>query len=113
MRKAQGILHVVKSESVSKTLAGVGRLKKICKDGFRVARAVQETRSSEMLGGQDAHFLRGVAFWSIRSRFAKMILRNRRGTLYDLASLFRGRRSSSDRWSGRIGPSALHSTFHF
>jgi len=64
--KAQGILHVVKSESVSKTLAGVGRLKKICKDGFRVARAVQETRSSEMLGGQGAHFLRGFAFWSIR-----------------------------------------------
>ena len=46
-------------------------------------------------------------------RFAKMILRHRRSTLYDLTSLFGGRRSSSDRWSGRIGPSALHSTFHF
>ena len=51
-------------------------------------------------------------------RFAGMILRDRCSTLYDLASLFRGRRSSLDRWTGkitkRIGtrPSALHSTLH-
>ena len=38
---------------------------------------------------------------------------------YDLASLFRGKRSTLDRWSGKIAkrigarPSALHSTFHF
>ena len=32
-----------------------------------VAGAVQETCSWEMLGGQGADFLRGVAFWSIRS----------------------------------------------
>ena len=31
-----------------------------------------------------------------------MILRDRCSTLYDLASLFRGRRSSLDRWSGKI-----------
>ena len=42
-------------------------LKRICKDAFRVAGAVQKTCSSEMLGGQGADFLRGVAFWSIRS----------------------------------------------
>ena len=42
-----------------------------------------------------------------------------RMTSYDLASLFRCRRSSLDRWSGKIAkrigtrPSALHSTFHF
>ena len=41
-----------------KTMAGVG---------FRVAGAVQETCSSEMLGGQGADFLRRVAFWSVRS----------------------------------------------
>ena len=47
-----------------------------------------------------------------------MILRDRCSTSYDLASLFRGRRSTLDRWGGknakRIGtrPSALHSTFH-
>ena len=31
-------------------------------------------------------------------RFAEMILRDRCSTSYDLASLFRGRRSSLDRW---------------
>ena len=52
-------------------------------------------------------------------RFAEMILRDRCSTSYDLASLFRGRRSSLDRRSGKIAkrigtrPSALHSTFHF
>jgi len=45
-------------------MAGVGHLKRICKDEFRVAGAVEET--SEMLVGQGADFLRGVAFWSIR-----------------------------------------------
>ena len=53
-------------------------------------------------------------------KFAEMILRDRRSTSYDLASLFRGRRNTLDRWSGtiaiRIGTrpsSALHSTFYF
>ena len=51
-------------------------------------------------------------------RFAEMILRGKRSTSYDLASIFRGRRSTLDRWSGKIAkrictrPSALHSTFH-
>ena len=51
-------------------------------------------------------------------RFAKMILRDRCSTSYDLASLFRGRHSTLDRWTGKIAkrigmrPSALHSTFH-
>ena len=53
--------------ALPKTMAGVGHLKRICKDGFFVAGAVQETCSSEMLGGPGADFLRGVAFWSIRS----------------------------------------------
>ena len=44
-----------------------------------------------------------------------MVLRDRCSTSYDLASLFCGRRSTLDRWSGQIakrngtGPSALHS----
>ena len=46
---------------------GVGHVKRIWKDAFRVAGAVQETWSSEMLGGQGADFLRGAAVWSIRS----------------------------------------------
>ena len=43
-------------------MAGVGHLKRICKDTFSVAGAVQETWSSEMLGGPCADFLRAVAF---------------------------------------------------
>ena len=35
-------------------------------------------------------------------RFGKMILCDRFSTSYDLASLFRGRRSTFDRWSGKI-----------
>ena len=50
-----------------KTMAGVGHFKRIWKDACRLAGAVQETCSSEMSGGQDADFLRGAAFWSIRS----------------------------------------------
>ena len=48
-----------------------------------------------------------------------MISRDRHSTSYDLASLFRGRRNSLDRWTGKIAkristrPSALQSTFHF
>ena len=56
--------------SVSKTVAGVGHVETIWKDASCVAgavHAVQETCSSEMLGGQADDFLRGVAFWSIRS----------------------------------------------
>ena len=52
-------------------------------------------------------------------RFAEVILLDRCSILYDLASLFCGRRSNLDRWTGKIAkrigtrPSALHSTFHF
>ena len=42
---------------------GVGYLKRICKDAFSVAGAVQE----KLLGGPGSDFLRGAAFWSIRS----------------------------------------------
>jgi len=43
-----------------KPMAGVGHLKRICKDAFSVAGAVQETCSSEKLEGQGADFLRGL-----------------------------------------------------
>ena len=49
-----------------KTMAGVGYLKRICKEAFSVAGAVEEICSSELLGGPGADFRRGVAFWSIR-----------------------------------------------
>ena len=79
-------------------MASVGHLKRICKNSFRVAGAVQEKISSEMLGGQAAE-RRGILEHQI-FRFAKMILRDRCSTSYDLASLFCGRRSTLDRWSG-------------
>ena len=47
-----------------------------------------------------------------------MILRERCSSSYDLASFFHGRRSTLDRWTGKIAKrigtrlSALHSTFH-
>ena len=47
-----------------KTMVGVKRL---CKDAFSVAGAVQETCPAELLGGPGADFLRGVTFWSLRS----------------------------------------------
>jgi hypothetical protein len=52
-------------------------------------------------------------------RFAKVILRDRCSTSYDLASLFRGRRDTLERWDGQIPKlngtrlSAQHSVFHF
>ena len=46
--------QVSKTWGFPKTMAGVGHLKRICKDAFRVAGAVQKTCSLEMLGGQGA-----------------------------------------------------------
>ena len=96
-------------------MAGVGHLKRICKDAFHVAGAVQETCSSEMLGGpgidswEGLHFVASdLQFWE--DDFAWQV--------QDFVS-FRGRRSTLDRWSGTIAkcigtrPSALHSTFQF
>ena len=37
--------------AVEMTMAGMGRLKRICKDAVRVASAVEETPTSEMLDG--------------------------------------------------------------
>ena len=65
--KSMQNLRVLKQFQVSKALAGVGHVKRICKDGFSEAGAVQETCSSKMLGGPGADFLRRVAFWSIGS----------------------------------------------
>ena len=71
--QVQGILHLAKNGkrdgfvAYPNTMAGVGHLKRIWKDAFRVAGAVQQTCSSEILGGLGTDFLRGFAFWSIRS----------------------------------------------
>ena len=52
--------------AVGKTMAGVGRLKRICKDEFRMSGPVPEISPSEMFGGQGVDFLREVAFWNIK-----------------------------------------------
>ena len=123
--QVQGIAHLVKSEQnvrvcgISKTMAGEGHLNRICKDAFSMAGAVQETCSSELLGGPGADFLRGLHFgaWDLQvcwDDFAWQVQH-----FYDLAIAFRGRGSTLDRWSGKIAkligtrPSALHATFHF
>ena len=72
-------------------MAGVGHLKRICKDAFPWQRDM---------------FIRAVRRgWILEHlifSFGNMILRDRCSTSYDLASLFRGRRSTLDRWSGKI-----------
>ena len=70
---AQGILQRAKSEQNMRVLQHFqkrwqrGTFEEDLERGITRGRAVQETCSSEMLGGQGANFLRGVAFWSIRS----------------------------------------------
>jgi len=78
--QARWMLHLAKSEqnvslaAFSKTMAGVGPLKSIYKDAFRVA---------------DTDFPRGcILEHHIFRFFAKMILRDRCSTSHDLASLF-------------------------
>ena len=44
-----------------------GTFEGMCQDAFRVAGAVQETYSADMLRGQGADFLRGAAFWILGS----------------------------------------------
>ena len=96
-------------------MAGVGHLKRICKDAFSVVGAVQETFSSELFGGQGADFLRGGCILEHQIfRFAEMILRDRRSTSYDPVAIFRGRRSSLDRWSRKIAMArAVSSALNF
>ena len=68
-----------------------------------MAGAIQKTCSSEMLGGQGTDFPeRGSILEHPICRFAKMILRDKRSTSYDLASIFRGRHNTLDMWSGKI-----------
>ena len=96
--------------AVSKTMAGVGHMERIWQDACRVAGAVHEIRAVRRCGRWFLHQI---------FSFGKMIWRDRCSTSYDLASLFPGRRSTLDRWSGKIAkrigtrPSALHSAFHF
>ena len=102
-----------------KTMAGVGHLKDLQRYISRGRRStrVMFIRDVRKLG----HWFpeTGCILEHQIVRFAKMTLCDRCSSSCDLASIFRGRRSTLDRWSGRIAkrigtrPSGLHSTFHF
>ena len=80
-----------------KAMAGVGHLKRICKDAFSVAGAVQEDMFIRAVRRSGRWFpKRGCILEHQIFSFGKMILRDRCSTAYDLASLFRGRRSTLD-----------------
>ena len=71
--QALWILHLYESElnlwvlvTVSESMAGVGRWKRIWKDAFQCKRHLHQ-RYSEDCGGLGADFLRGVAFWDLDS----------------------------------------------
>ena len=106
----------VASRGRRKGLCTVGHLKRIFKYAFRVARALQKTCSSEMLGGQGADFLRGVAFCSSDLRWFCVTGAARRMAWHQFfvagAVLYTG---GVDKNAKRIGTRvpALHSTFHF
>ena len=53
--------------SMSKNDGRRGTFEEDLQDAFSLAGAIQETCSSELLGGPGTDFLRRVAFWSIRS----------------------------------------------
>ena len=97
-------------------MAGVGHLKKICKDAFSVAGAVQ-VRAVRRSG---RWFPERVAFWSIRSSvLGRWFCVTSAALRMAWHHSVRGRRNTLDKWSGKIAkrigarPSALHSTFHF
>jgi len=104
-------------------MAGVGHLKRICKDLQKcIFRGRPSTRDMFIRAVRRSGRWfpeRGCILEHQIFRFAEMILRDRRSTSYDLASLFRGKRNSLDRWSGKIAkrigtrPTALHSIFYF
>ena len=89
-------------------------------DACRVASAVTRDISSRYVKKPGCWFPeRGCILEHQMFRFAKMFLCDRCSTSYEMASLFHGRRSTLDRWSGKIAKrigtrsSALHSTFYF
>ena len=67
--QVQWILHLAKSDKPCAFYRSFNNndRREAFEEEFRMAGAVQETSSFEMLEGQDADFIRGVAFWSIRS----------------------------------------------
>ena len=118
--QAMGIVHL------SKPWGFCSSFKNNCKRGTfeeDLERCISGRRSTRDMFIRDvrqgADFLRGVAFWSIRSSGLGSLLCVTGAALRMIwHQFFRGMRSTLDRWSGtakRSGtrPSALHSTFQF
>ena len=106
--------------AVSQTVAGVGLRGGSAKMHFIISRGRCSTRDiwvTDVRRSGRWFPERGCILEHQIFRFGKMALCDRCSTSYDLASTFRGRRSTLDRWNGliakRIGtrPSALHSIF--
>ena len=124
--QAQGIVRLVKSEQTwgfCSSFKNVGRHGTVEEDLqrciFRGRRSTRDTFIRDV-GRSGLWFPeKGCILEYQIFRFAKVILRDRCGTSCDLASLFRGRRSTLDRRSGKIAKPIgtrtppLHSTFHF
>ena len=124
--QAQGIVHLVKSEqtwrfsSISKNDGRRGTFEEdLQRCIFRRRRSARDIFIGAVRRWGRWFPERGCILEHQIFRFAEMILRDRCSTSYDLVSLFRGRRSTFDRWTGKIAKrigtrlSALHSTFHF
>ena len=89
------------SVAVSKTMAGVGHLKRICKDAFSVAGSTRDMFIRDVRRSGCWFPERGCILEHQIFRCAKMILGDRCSTPYDLASLYCGKRSTLDRRSGK------------
>ena len=124
--QAEGIVHLVKVSktwgfcSISKNDGRRGTFEEDLARCISRGSAVQETCSSEMLGGQGTDFLRRVAFWSIRSvgllRWFGVTGAALRMTWHHFfvagaVAWTDGVEKSQKRIGTRL--SALHSTFHF
>ena len=103
-----------------KTMAGVEHLKRIWQRCISRGRRSTKDMFIRDVRRSGRCFPERGCIWNHQIfRFARMILRDRCSTSHDRASLFRGRRSTSDRWNVKIAkhigtrPSALHSIFHF
>ena len=108
--QAQGIVHLVKSEQNLRVLYGfVAFLKHDGRRGafeqdlqrciFRGRRSTRDMFIRAVRRSGRWFPERGCILKPEIFRFAEMILRDRCSTSYDLASLFRGRRSSLDKWT--------------
>ena len=82
-----------------KTMARVGHLKQRCI--FRGRHSTKGMFIRDVRRSGRSFPERGCILEHQICRFAKMILRDRCGTLYDLASVLRGTRCTLDRWSGK------------